>query len=656
MEINVTNEDIEFAEAILLGDGHTFDEERINYIKAFQTLDLHAVPGSGKTTALLAKLLILERHLPFDNGSGVLVLSHTNVAVVEIKRRIGKYCPKLFSYPNFIGTIQSFVDTFVAIPFYCNKFKKKTYRIDNEIYFETVNKRFGLNISGFSRQEQKNARYYLQGSNAQFTFRLDYVNGSIKAVRNVSGDVLNIRRPRGNDWSEIEKSRVEDWLIKFKLKLMRETGVLHFDDAYFLAKYSVVKNPEIVKVLRNRFQFIFVDEMQDMDVHQHDLLEILFKSETSIFQRIGDKNQAIYSGTIKLENVWSDRLTIRKISGSYRLTERNAEVVKSFAVEHSHDFQLTGRREGNIKPHMILFQNDTIDQVIPKFTEIISGFVNSGEITVDENSNFKAIGWVKENEDNLGIKDYHADFSTTATSKRIDFNFLKEYLLYADTSTGTLKPISDTIIRSLLHILRIEGVFNDGQRYYTKAQLLKFLRFVHPQEYRTIRTNLYNWSMNIVKGDINDAWEGIMTYIPEFLQMFEKTVDASIGFINEDVEEVITGDETLNVVSGNGIEVEIGTVHSVKGQSNTATLYMETYFQKDGSGENAKSYESQRLANQFLFQELQANARTRIKQSAKMAYVGLSRPTDLLCVAVHRDRYDRYLTDIDTLKWEVVNI
>ena len=62
--------------------------------------------------------------MPFDSGASVLVLAHTNVAIDEIKERIGKYCSKLFSYPNFVGTIQGFVDQFLAVPFYINKYKK----------------------------------------------------------------------------------------------------------------------------------------------------------------------------------------------------------------------------------------------------------------------------------------------------------------------------------------------------------------------------------------------------------------------------------------------------------------------------------------------------------------------------------------------------
>lgn len=134
--INISDEEIQFAERMLLPAGRTFDDERKAFIRNFNTIDLQAVPGSGKTTVLLAKLVILEQKLPFVDGSGVLVLSHTNTAIDEIKEKIQKHCPKLFSFPNFVGTIQSFVDEFLAIPFYVHKYKKRPIRIDHEIYNE----------------------------------------------------------------------------------------------------------------------------------------------------------------------------------------------------------------------------------------------------------------------------------------------------------------------------------------------------------------------------------------------------------------------------------------------------------------------------------------------------------------------------------------
>ena len=85
-EVNITGDDIAFAERLLLPEGKIFDDERRAFIRRLDALDLQAVPGSGKTTALLAKLVILDRHLPFEDGSAILVISHTNAAVDEMPK------------------------------------------------------------------------------------------------------------------------------------------------------------------------------------------------------------------------------------------------------------------------------------------------------------------------------------------------------------------------------------------------------------------------------------------------------------------------------------------------------------------------------------------------------------------------------------------
>ncbi|MDR6187565.1 hypothetical protein [Acinetobacter baylyi] len=105
----------------------------------------------------------------------------------------------------------------------------------------------------------------------------------------------------------------------------------------------------------------------------------------------------------------------------------------------------------------------------------------------------------------------------------------------------------------------------------------------------------------------------------------------------------------------NNLKIEITSVHSVKGQTHDATLYLESYYYEDGKGRDAKSYESQRLANQFLGNPFNLTTE-RAKQSTKMAYVGFSRATQLLCIAIHKDRFEQYLNTIDRDIWVIKDI
>jgi DNA helicase-2/ATP-dependent DNA helicase PcrA len=131
------------AEKIFLGEGTFKDDrnERIDFIKNLETCDLLAVPGSGKTTALIAKLYCMAQNMPFEDGSGILVLAHTNNAVDEIEKKLKKHCPHLFEYPNFVGTIQSFVNRYLANQACFEKYGSYIRKNEDDLTIEKISKK-----------------------------------------------------------------------------------------------------------------------------------------------------------------------------------------------------------------------------------------------------------------------------------------------------------------------------------------------------------------------------------------------------------------------------------------------------------------------------------------------------------------------------------
>ena len=97
MEWQISDQDIQAAEELLLPHGAHFPEDARNVIRCWHSTDVAACPGSGKTTVLLAKLKLLADRMPLENGAGICVLSHTNVAVDEIKKRLSQLS-KLYRY------------------------------------------------------------------------------------------------------------------------------------------------------------------------------------------------------------------------------------------------------------------------------------------------------------------------------------------------------------------------------------------------------------------------------------------------------------------------------------------------------------------------------------------------------------------------------
>lgn len=669
VEIRITDEDIKYAERILFNREGVFSylssdtevtcrqkTERQNFIKNLDTVDLQAVPGSGKTTALLAKLLILERYMPFDDGSGVMVISHTNAAVDEIKNKIEKYCPKLFAYPNFVGTIQGFVDQFLAIPFYTSKYGKKPYRIDNEIYDEKS--QFLYNSLGYTTKSYLD-RTRGDCKDAYIFFNTIRINNDEDLISNgINGGVL-LKNKRSPSPSYLDiKSKKEE--------LMRDLGCLCFDDAYMLAQSYLQEFPEIKKVLQKRFQMIFVDEMQDMDKHQHDLLENIFydngNSDTK-YQRVGDINQAIHH-SVSSDDSWSVRENSMSLTGSHRLTPELAQAVKFFGLNY---IEIEGLRDScELKPHILVFENPK--DVLPKFADIIQSYGLS-----NEKNPFYAISWTshKPEEDGAGkikLQDYYEKFEKKEQSPGVDYRCLRDYLKFYDKKINSLASIRKNILNIFVRVLRLANELDENDRNYNISKFISHLKERFPEKYMEIKLKIFEWSFAIKRG--KDVFGEISVYIIPFLKdvfvgVNFNTVDIN-NFINipRSVTEIASQNDSLETVNniykkeGSDIEIRIGSVHSAKGSTHTATLYMESFYQR------GESYESKRLQPQMAGEKVKESEKFRaatsfakklIEQSAKMAYVGFSRPTHLLCFAIHKDRFNAIDVNIED-NWIIVRI
>lgn len=659
VEINITDDDIAYAEKLLLPEGKTFDPERRTFIRRLDTLDLQAVPGSGKTTALLAKLVILERYLPFGDGSGILVISHTNAAMNEIKRKIGKHCHKLFAYPNYVGTIQSFVDRFLSIPAFVAEFGKRPARIDHEIYHAAV-ERFYKNLP--AQSETKNW-LNMKSDAVSFLKRLRF-DGNRNLTEGIGGKVAL----RSTSSSPTYKT-----LKQMKMDIF-ERGYLHFDDAFLFANLYLSKYPIVKALMRKRFHYVFVDEMQDLSKHQHDLLEELFFDGgncPSGYQRIGDRNQAIYDNRdFDVESPWQDRGSVLSLANSCRLSTPIATVVGFFALEKAAGFQINGLGEATIKPRLIIFDDDSICTVVQKYSSVLRKLIDEGRIPVNGENVFKVVAWNsvwnEEDEDRASGKvrlvDYCPTFQKAQQKPSIDHNCIDDYLRYFERKNQTLGDAQKSILNVFLKILCLEEANNsENDSYFTSNSLLKYLRENHTDYYEQLKLLLYQWSLSCVKGETTGIVEEIRKTIPKLLQIVSKEVNQSREFIDQPAgtaakEDTAQRFSSNNIVNIDGFDIELATVHSVKGQTHTATLYLETYFHQDGRGASAKSYESQRLSRQFLKTFLSGAEGKRTKQSTKMVYVGFSRPTHLLCFAVHKDRFNKYLTELDTSIWEIIRI
>lgn len=634
--IEVTKERIAYTEKVLLKSGDTFRDdknERYAFISCVdKNIDVNACPGSGKTTCLLSKLIILAEHMPFPEGRGVCVLTHTNVAIDEIKNKLGIKSNKLFSYPNHFGTFQSFVDKFLALPFYRQNYMKPISFIDNDIYDSAIFQ----SLSTLSLGTRNYLRYQYDPS---FIFKARFSRSGSTLLKSFDGGKLF--KNDGVVFAE---------LFALKNKLL-DNGILCYDDAYFLAFQIISKCPQLKQIFSRRFGYVFVDEAQDSYPYQLELLEKLF-DDNVIIQKIGDPDQAIMGDNLE-ENSWLPSDNALTISTSKRFSNSIAKVLKTVCTKNNSTLLGNDQIE-NIHPYIITYDTEAkLNQVLLKYSKLLK------EHRIDEKARtdklpIKAVGWVGDGgKDKLTIQSYFPAFNKELNKKtKYTFETLRLYLR-KEKNIG-VKVYYDGILSAVLKLLYIadKKIKNgDKDKWFSKTSLTYFLISIGSESmfYYDFLENVSKWSRAI--NSSTESFNQVVLrevreyFLSKLLPVFNITLNDNIKyFIFSDNEELISEDQLnkKNIYIPvheelSGINIEIANVHSVKGETHAATLYLETSF----FGYTCSEY----ILNQLIGIPYVFNENEKPKNLAKyrplclkMAYVGMSRPKYFLAFAASADK------------------
>lgn len=640
VEIEINDDDILYAENILFkGRNIHFDHERKDFIKEIKlNFDLQAVPWSWKTTALLAKLLILEKYIDRLEW-WILVLSHTNVAINHIKEKIEKYCPKLFWwYPHFVWTIQSFVDDFLAKPYYSKYHKKKLSSIDDDFFFKVMYKEYkfiewsdlnwkkiGNTFHKIRRSTQGNVEERIKEELK--TIHYDEDDNKIKDWKwnTLAGDPAMVKIRKENIFNKLN----DVWIIRY-------------NEAFLLWKKYLSENSLVRYLLKKRFKYIFIDETQDLEKYKLDLLDSIFYDEihqSCIFQRIGDVNQSIFWEWI--DNNWDGRIlreNPKTILWSNRLHQKTTNIVNQFMSDSWPNMLINAnlcldeepiinKDISTLTPHLILYEESQKELVIDWFIKLIL----LKNIHQQDNI-YKAIARTTKKKDWLCMESYFPWFrkelsNCSIRNKRYQKTLLW-YLMNYQKDESSLANIRKNILSSFVHILKynIEGINSISDL----REDLKNNRYSEEERTNFIN-NVYIWSKNILLSSrdtsiIISIKEEIKTYIENVLlpsySLSTQVIDNTYFYNN--VSEVPMTNETNEFTSHierNWIKVEIDSIHWIKWEDHHATLVVMTQYYKNDF-EYFKSIYG-------LIDPLGRNP-----QAKKMFYVAFSRPKYLLCYAI----------------------
>lgn len=575
-------------ESELLPKDAMFSEQQKNVILRNDTLNIIAGPGSGKTTVLTAKCAVLLNENK-NKAKGICLITHTNVAVDEIKMSLSKVGLKDIEYPNFIGTIQEFFNTFFAKKAFHMVLGSKKFRVlDDEEYKDRFSYYFDLYKPSWYTQScpnvfKKNPKLEISddtsfniSSDANYTYK-DSFNTSVYQLFN-SGFVTN-------------KQCLE------------------------LAKWYIEKYREpIRRAISSRFNFVLLDEAQDTNELQYYLLNQLFYNNNEIsFQRYGDPYQALYNIYEDVEDTWIpirevDRVPKYDISETSRFGENIAKVVRNLCIDRYDEFKSLELVD-SFKPYFFVYENE--EDLINSYRKLIKELksqserfasstkkdailsVKHDELSAVFNSYSKPSVKVRKNESNikqaynflLGILSKELDLSFKDTKHKLDSNIeCKELLSFA--------------VRSLL----LENT-NDA----VEGNLYKILSILNEKPEDQI----------------------IISNIAELFDSFRFGITSSVKKLDSFEDEFY-----------------IGTIHSVKGETHRSTLLVLNSIFRDYLART--SYSMVDLLKNYLvgnYIEPSSLAEEQRKKETykalKLAYVALSRPTHLIAIAMPKSLIDQ---------------
>jgi len=641
--LSITDDDIRWA-AHLLGlpenafcgtDGR---DPRREVLKCMETIDVAACPGSGKTTLLAAKLAILAEKWP-HRTRGVCVLSHTNAARHEIESRLGNTAAgqRLLAYPHFIGTIHAFVDEFLAIPW----LRSRGYPI---MMIDTA--------ICESRRWQRLDR--------KWRFALEQKRMDESSMRIVDASFKVAKKNGGFPFADHTET------YKNVQRACRDTtreGYHCYGDMFIWARDLMAHVPTVVTVLRDRFPLLFVDEAQDNSEEQAAILHDLFTAGNHpvMRQRLGDPNQAIFNfvgDEGATTDVFPDDAIKKDLPNSHRFGQNIADFADPLGII---PYKLVGQgpkrplasREPEAPHTIFLFDNDCPQTVLDAYADLLIDTFSERELL---EGSFIAVGQVHRPPENARdekpphhVGNYWPHYDPELTKSDPKPRTFVQYVIAGLGEAEKIREAYPAVEKMAEGFLRLAGMAkaptpvrrcrhchrhvmqhlkDNGSHATLACYKILICRFAIRRKPLTEANWMNRWRR--VVREIAQTLSGttLTTAAEDFLAWWKESDSAASTATN-----ARSSDNIYRYPRGApSVQIGVGSIHSVKGETHTAVLVLDTFWQDkkgrhnlelllpwlDGSEsgpESAKKHQTARL---------------------KLHYVAMTRPTHLLCLAMKR--------------------
>jgi len=626
-------------------------KEKVDVLKATHTCDIQAGPGTGKTTTLTAKLALLASKWHWTD-QGILVLSHTNVARREIEKRLSEHSQlaSLLHYPHFVGTFQTFVDQYFALP-YLRQGGVEIVAIDNEKFVSRA-------LSQFQNASFSRARYALQNRNEG----LELIVGGLR----FEGEQLSIKSPAsGNKRFPGPQSPTVGQLEQLKKRLAKD-GYFRFEDMYAFTEACIAKRDYLKNIVRRRFPWVFVDELQDTNESQDRILEALFDDDSCIVQRFGDKNQAIFQfdNASVVEPELFGRRPCLQLSETHRFGPEIAQFASAFTVVEPQTLRSISSEPSQSRHTVFIFDRQTISKVVPAFAELVIKQVPASEIARDGVCILGGRRIVKQPKDTNfpeAIGDYWPAFlKLTSRKHQVPdslLGFVKEARLQSKKD-GSFSRAASEIDGAAIEAIRRGNSDKDNVSIKSRSQLYESLKELGAyNEFRQI-----SWGFLDPGHSLSEAhWSDLTNQLIQLLAPLCDSQGSSFRdfftwnqITDEDSDdgtepEEANGAEFLYCSDTGEVALRFESIHGAKGETHAATLVLETYIKR--------THDLKTLLPVLTGTKSATSLSVTGIEHCKRLFVGITRPRKLACLAIFSEHLDE--EDVKLLEsqgWHVNNL
>lgn len=368
---------------------------------------LVAGAGTGKTNTIVKKIIYLikeQRVIPYN----ILAVTFTNKAVKEIKERVNNsLCT------NHSGVV---VNTF-------HQLAKSILDKDDNYQLLGYKSLKILEDEGREKILDKIIKY-----NDMYN-RVNEFNKTIKAL------LIDFNAKKNNRYIESSNKEYEELFKELYHAYVLEVfanGYIELDDLVNLVIVLLERYPEIRKEVSSAFDYIFVDEYQDVNKEQYKLIKLL-KNKNKVLI-VGDEDQAIYGWRGSNSKYFRDfqleypDCRVIKLERNYRSTQQILNLADGFIKQNKNRIDKT-------------LKSDKIG-VLPDIQEI-SSKENQIEFLFDQ------IQKLGSNKNDIAILIRNRDFDYLSDLK---LKFVKNDIGY--TMVGEFPLLKRKIIKDLMAVLK----------------------------------------------------------------------------------------------------------------------------------------------------------------------------------------------------------